>query len=183
MGCSNHLSPGAPAIAGSTGVFVAGNAVETWGSETARSENLRKGESVTSVGTSELESGWRYDEKVARKMARKDTLVYEPTAPTPEQTETAKKDPCPEVSKGQPAMEHETGNGPPPKPPMLAETAPEASTPQAVDSPPQDTEEPAETPQEHPQDSDLEAVPPRKEELGEPPSKMSKYDKWYHKIF
>lgn len=68
--------------------------------------------------------------------------------------------------------------------PMLAGTvtAPEVSTPRGADSPAQDAEEPAQTPQEMRQESDLESVLPGKEELGERSSK-SKYDKWYHKIF
>lgn len=69
--CSNQPSPGAPAISDSTGVYVAGNAVEGLGGET-----MQRGDSTTSVGTSELESGWRYDEKLTRKLARKETVAY-----------------------------------------------------------------------------------------------------------
>eukprot|EP00435_Cladocopium_sp_Y103_P053987 s473_g17.t1 len=166
------LQTGAPAIATSTGVFVAGNAVEGLDSQTMEGENLRKGESTTSVETNQLESGWRYDEKVARSLARKDTMAYEPTAPTLEQTgskgcvnekgEGANNNSCPVDSKDQPAMDDgtETRPRPPPFPPMivsspekkdplLAEATLDAPTPK-VDSLPEDAEEPALTPQETP---------------------------------
>ena len=165
---------------------MAGNALEGLGGDTVERENLQKGDSATSLGTSELESGWRYDEKLNRKLARKGSGAYGPspeqTVPKPvgcekDETNTA-KDPGPLDSKGSPAREHETGNGPS----MLAGTAPEASTPGGVDSPQQDTEEPAETPQEMPQESDVENALPGNDEKGEKRSK-NKYDKWYHKIF